>query len=88
MKMTMTEAEALGRIKMGVNVDIKRSDGKNLKHNNHLNIFLDLSKKMLFLPFILYVMYSARFNHFYQKIVGVLQNNYVKNLFNEVTDML
>ena len=28
MKMTMTEAEALGRIKMGVNVDIKRSDGK------------------------------------------------------------
>jgi len=28
MKMTMTEAEALGRIKMGVNVDIKRSDGR------------------------------------------------------------
>ena len=31
MKMTMTEAEALGRIKMGVNVDIKRSDGKHFK---------------------------------------------------------
>ena len=28
MKMTMTEDEILGRIKMGVNVDIKRSDGK------------------------------------------------------------
>lgn len=28
MKMTMTETEALGRIKMGVNVDIKRSDGR------------------------------------------------------------
>ena len=51
MKMTMTEAEALGRIKMGVNVDIKRSDGKNLKHNNHLNIFFDLSKEMFFLIF-------------------------------------
>ena len=30
MKMTMTEDEILGRIKMGVNVDIKRSDGKCL----------------------------------------------------------
>jgi len=28
MKMTMTEDEILGRIKMGVNVDIKRSDGR------------------------------------------------------------
>jgi hypothetical protein len=28
MKMTMSEDEILGRIKMGVNVDIKRSDGK------------------------------------------------------------
>ena len=54
MKMTMTEAEALGRIKMGVNVDIKRSDGKNLKHNNHLNIFLDFSKKMFF-----YLLYNT-----------------------------
>ena len=39
MKMTMTEAEALGRIKMGVNVDIKRSDGKHFKfaeYNHHL----------------------------------------------------
>ena len=34
MKMTMTEAEALGRIKMGVNVDIKRSDGKRYKIYN------------------------------------------------------
>ncbi len=31
MKMTMTEDEILGRIKMGVNVDIKRSDGKPKK---------------------------------------------------------
>ena len=31
MKMTMTEDEILGRIKMGVNVDIKRSDGKLIK---------------------------------------------------------
>ena len=38
MKMTMTEAEALGRIKMGVNVDIKRSDGKILLIDNHLNL--------------------------------------------------
>lgn len=30
MKMTMTEDEILGRIKMGVNVDIKRSDGKKI----------------------------------------------------------
>ena len=35
MKMTMTEAEALGRIKMGVNVDIKRSDGKHFKFANY-----------------------------------------------------
>ena len=35
MKMTMTEAEALGRIKMGVNVDIKRSDGKHFKLANY-----------------------------------------------------
>ena len=35
MKMTMTEAEALGRIKMGVNVDIKRSDGKHFKFTNY-----------------------------------------------------
>ena len=38
MKMTMTEAEALGRIKMGVNVDIKRSDGKILLIDNHLDL--------------------------------------------------
>ena len=37
MKMTMTEAEALGRIKMGVNVDIKRSDGKHFKFANYKN---------------------------------------------------
>ena len=53
MKMTMTEAEALGRIKMGVNVDIKRSDGKNLKHDYHLNIFLFLSKK----KFLFYLLF-------------------------------
>ena len=37
MKMTMTEAEALGRIKMGVNVDIKRSDGKRFNINPHFS---------------------------------------------------
>ena len=37
MKMTMTEAEALGRIKMGVNVDIKRSDGKIFEIPNFRN---------------------------------------------------
>ena len=37
MKMTMTEDEILGRIKMGVNVDIKRSDGKRF-HEFFLNI--------------------------------------------------
>ena len=38
MKMTMTEAEALGRIKMGVNVDIKRSDGKIILYKFHILI--------------------------------------------------
>lgn len=33
----MTEAEALGRIKMGVNVDIKRSDGKRTNVNKGLS---------------------------------------------------
>ena len=44
MKMTMTEAEALGRIKMGVNVDIKRSDGKILLIDNHLNLQKKIKK--------------------------------------------
>ena len=39
MKMTMTEDEILGRIKMGVNVDIKRSDGKRF-HEFFLYIYI------------------------------------------------
>ena len=46
MKMTMTEAEALGRIKMGVNVDIKRSDGKILLIDNHLDL-QEIKKKKI-----------------------------------------
>ena len=45
MKMTMTEAEALGRIKMGVNVDIKRSDGKILLIDNHLDLQKNYQEK-------------------------------------------
>ena len=47
MKMTMTEAEALGRIKMGVNVDIKRSDGKILLIDNHLDLQQNKIEKIL-----------------------------------------
>ena len=39
MKMTMTEDEILGRIKMGVNVDIKRSDGKRF-HEFFIYIYI------------------------------------------------
>ena len=46
MKMTtnMSEDEILGRIKMGVNVDIKRSDGKKKNHfiQSLFNIFREI----------------------------------------------
>ena len=37
MTTNMSEDEILGRIKMGVNVDIKRSDGKKKNHLLHFN---------------------------------------------------
>ena len=44
MSTTMLDDEALGRIKMGVNVDIKRSDGKFILYLSHFNKHDDSSK--------------------------------------------
>ena len=60
MKMTMTEAEALGRIKMGVNVDIKRSDGKKFKQHNPINIVYTFQRKC-FLSIFIFIFDFLRF---------------------------